>query len=183
MMNPQKQELLLDFARVFGHEQRVRLAAVLMDSACSTYDITNRFGWKTQTALEHIAALRSLGLVTATEDGRYHFDAKALYRLNHTLLSREDVPTPIDDWADENERKILRPFFSGQQIISLPTDPKKFSLLLRWLVTNFEVGVHYTEKQINEIITRHHEDYATLRREMINEMLMKRDHGIYWRIG
>ncbi|MHB1630128.1 MAG: DUF2087 domain-containing protein [Bacilli bacterium] len=36
--------------------------------------------------------------------------------------------------------------------------------------------------EVNEIIGRHHPDFATLRRELIGNGLMEREHGVYWRI-
>ena len=35
---------------------------------------------------------------------------------------------------------------------------------------------------MNEIIGRHHSDYATLRRELIGYQLMERENGFYWRL-
>jgi hypothetical protein len=182
-MNPQRHETLLNFFRVFGNEQRLRLAVSLMDASLSTREIAERFDWKEQAALENVAALRSLGLVKVLDDNRYQFDVKALYALNQELLSRTNFPSPIDGWEDEATRKILRPYFEGEQILKLPENPKKFRLLLDWLVTNFEVEKRYSEKEINMIIKRFHEDSATLRRAMVDSGLMERDHGIYWRVS
>jgi hypothetical protein len=41
--------------------------------------------------------------------------------------------------------------------------------------------VRYPEARINELIKRHHPDFATLRRELIGQGLMEREAGIYWR--
>ena len=40
----------------------------------------------------------------------------------------------------------------------------------------------YDEKEVNLIIAAYHDDFCTLRREMIMEGLMARDHQIYWRM-
>lgn len=182
-MNPQRHETLLNFFRVLGNEQRLRLAVTLMDAPHSTREIAERFNWKEHDALENVAALRSLGLVRPVEEGRYQFDVKALYALNEELLSRSNLPSPIDAWGDEESRKTLRPYFDGEEIVNLPTHPKKFTLLLDWLVTNFAYDVNYSEKEVNIIIKRYHADSATLRRAMIDTGLMQRDHGVYWRVS
>jgi hypothetical protein len=49
-------------------------------------------------------------------------------------------------------------------------------------VDKFDYGVQYPEKQVNEIIKRHHPDYALLRREMVDYGYMKREKGVYWRV-
>jgi hypothetical protein len=35
---------------------------------------------------------------------------------------------------------------------------------------------------VNEIIGRHHPDFATLRRELIGANLLAREAGVYWRL-
>jgi hypothetical protein len=40
----------------------------------------------------------------------------------------------------------------------------------------------YPEREVNEIISRHHPDYASLRRALVDHGLMARDAGTYWRL-
>jgi len=51
------------------------------------------------------------------------------------------------------------------------------------VVKAFEPDVRYSEQRVNEILTRFHEDIATLRRELVGYGLMNRDGGgrEYWR--
>jgi hypothetical protein len=49
-------------------------------------------------------------------------------------------------------------------------------------VEQFEWDRRYSEKEVNEIIGRIHEDYATLRRELIDSRRLAREREIYWRI-
>ncbi|MBE6541248.1 MAG: DUF2087 domain-containing protein, partial [Ruminococcaceae bacterium] len=46
----------------------------------------------------------------------------------------------------------------------------------------FETDREYSEKEVNEIILRYHEDFCTIRREMIAFGMMTRDHEIYKRV-
>jgi hypothetical protein len=41
----------------------------------------------------------------------------------------------------------------------------------------------YTEKQVNGILKRYHDDTATLRRELVENQLMAREAGRYWRLS
>ncbi|WP_345325138.1 DUF2087 domain-containing protein [Candidatus Villigracilis proximus] len=47
----------------------------------------------------------------------------------------------------------------------------------------FEINKKYSEKKVNEILSRYHEDTASLRRELVGYGLMKREGGggDYWR--
>lgn len=60
---------------------------------------------------------------------------------------------------------------------------KKYEIL-SYLSTKFEVGVYYTEKQVNEIINQWHTfgDFFLLRRELVDKKLIYRtdDGSKYW---
>ncbi|MDR0898229.1 MAG: DUF2087 domain-containing protein [Oscillospiraceae bacterium] len=82
---------------------------------------------------------------------------------------------------DHNFReKVLATFVVDGRLKALPVKQKKRRVILEWLVGMFEPGVRYPEKAVNEMILPHHEDFCTLRREMIELGLMKRAEGIYW---
>ncbi len=184
-MTQETYQTLLTFFKVMGNTYRVRIAAALMVQAHTAVELGEMLDLKQATVLEHIAALRELGLVAAqpsTSNMRYSFDQKALQALNKALLSRESLPTPVDTIGDVQTRKVLRNMFEGDRLIMLPANPRKLRLLVEWLVTCFEESTRYSEQQVNAIIMRYHEDYATLRRAMIEEGLMQREHGVYWRI-
>lgn len=70
-----------------------------------------------------------------------------------------------------------------ERLVSIPVQRKKRMAILRWLVEDFRPGTRYPESEVNRIITRRHPDFATLRRYLVDEELMQRQHGIYWRTG
>ena len=55
--------------------------------------------------------------------------------------------------------------------------------VLRYLVQAFELNKRYSEKKVNEVLGKYHEDVASLRRELVGSGLMKREGGggEYWR--
>jgi hypothetical protein len=58
---------------------------------------------------------------------------------------------------------------------------KKQRIILRRLAQEFEPGVHYTEKQVNEILKQFHPDFATLRRYLVDNRMPAGDTRLYWR--
>ena len=54
-------------------------------------------------------------------------------------------------------------------------------VLLISATLTLEPGRRYAEAEVNEIIGRYHEDYCTLRRELIMARLLEREQGVYWR--
>ncbi|MDF5725661.1 MAG: DUF2087 domain-containing protein [Rhizonema sp. PD37] len=60
----------------------------------------------------------------------------------------------------------------------------KQRLVLEYLALKFEVGITYTEKEVNTLLNQHHlfGDPALLRRELFENGLIdrKRDGSAYW---
>jgi hypothetical protein len=72
---------------------------------------------------------------------------------------------------------------AADRLVGIPAQRKKRLAILRWLVEDFQPGSRYPEAEVNRIISRHHPDFATLRRYLVDEELMQRRQGIYWRTG
>ena len=47
----------------------------------------------------------------------------------------------------------------------------------------FEVGVRYPEREVNALLAVWHPDTAALRRYLVDEGLLTREAGLYWRSG
>ncbi len=49
---------------------------------------------------------------------------------------------------------------------------------------SFEIGRHYTEKEVSETLSRFNEDFALLRRDLVDYKMMAREGGgrDYWRV-
>jgi hypothetical protein len=50
------------------------------------------------------------------------------------------------------------------------------------LASRFEPGRSYDEKEVNAILAGDAPDHATLRRHLVDEGFLRRDHGTYWRV-
>lgn len=89
-------------------------------------------------------------------------------RYNITDKEREDVIK-----AHINENGSLR---------SYPVKEKKKIIVLKEIVKNFSKEKTYSEKEVNRILARIYEDYATLRRSLIEYGFFERtnDCSSYW---
>ena len=94
--------------------------------------------------------------------------------LNKELFSPEQIVLLDQSIEGGNawERKVLSTFVKGEHLTKIPGTLKKRLVILRWLVNKFELGVRDPEREINQMIKRHHPDCATLRRELIGNKLM-----------
>lgn len=69
------------------------------------------------------------------------------------------------------------------RLTAIPVQRKKRLAVLRWLVEDFQLGRLYAEAEVNRAIARRHPDFASLRRFLVDEELMQRRRGVYWRTG
>ena len=69
------------------------------------------------------------------------------------------------------------------RIVTMPAKRSRRLLLLDHVAQMFEVGVRYKEGEVNLKLRNLHEDYAALRRYLVDEGFLSREHGEYWRSG
>ena len=75
--------------------------------------------------------------------------------------------------------KVKRVFWRDGLIVALPSQLKKRKVLLDLLLEDFEPGRSYTEQEVNFMILDHYDDYCTIRREMVEMGLLRREKGLY----
>jgi predicted transcriptional regulator len=180
--------VVLQFFRALADASRLRLLGVLAERECSVEELASLLGLKSPTVSHHLGKLKELGLVRMRQEGTTHLyalDEAALRALSRDVLTPEKMRSLADDVAGEAwERKVLRDFFEGERLKEIPAVRKKREIVLRWLANRFDPEVRYSEREVNEILKRHHPDTATLRRELVAERhgLLRRERGVYWRV-
>jgi hypothetical protein len=179
-------EETLRYLKAMAHASRLRLLGILAGGEHSVRDLAEMLSLKEPTVSHHLALMHEAGLVTMQAVGTTHLytlDHAALQRLSRELLSPARVAAlGAEAEGDAFERKVLKTFLDGERLVKIPEQRKKRQVILRWLVERFERDARYHERELNAIIKRHHEDTATLRRELIIEGLMRREADVYWRV-
>ena len=185
-MEDEKFQTVLRFLKVLADESRLKMLGLLADQEWSVGDLAKVLRLKEPTVSHHLAKMHELGLVGVRAEGTsrfYRLNGETLQKLHKELLAPEKVTSFADDMeGDVWERKVLRNFFEGERLKQIPVNLKQFLVVLKWLTNQFEEGVHYPERQVNEILKRFHPDSATLRRGMIDYGFMERKSGVYWRL-
>ena len=182
-------QTLLRFFNALANENRLKILGILANRECSAEELATLLDLKAPTVSHHLSKLKELGLIGMRLDGNDHLhrlnldSLQAMSREVFSSFTSEKVATLGDDVEyDAWERKVLSNFLEGGRIKAVPIGYKKRLVVLKWLVNHFKEGVRYKETEVNEIIEEHYPDYCTLRREFINNGLMKRENGAYWRI-
>ena len=92
-------------------------------------------------------------------------------------------PATFAEIEDPALRKVLRSYLVGGRLPVMPRPGIKRRLLLGYLATAFEPGVYYSEAEVNATVRVWHPDVAALRRYLVDEGLLARENGEYWRSG
>ena len=177
--------MLVRLLKALADETRLRLLGLLAARERSVEELTALLALKAPTVSHHLAMLKELHLVDMRAEGNTHLYAlntATLRMLNRDLFTPEHMASFVADAPEDAwERKVLSDFFTGERLKEIPASRKKRSVILRWLAGRFERTRSYTEAEVNVILKKHHEDVASLRRELIGEQLMRREGGVYWR--
>jgi RimJ/RimL family protein N-acetyltransferase len=169
-----------DFARLCLDPVRLAALGRSAEGGLTPEELVAAMDVSRRTALETIAALRLAGITD--EDGHLLIDA--LREVAGTLPKPEDASPTITEGAwTASETKVLKAYFSGERLVEIPTQRRKRLVILERLAQDFDPGVRYDETEVSRRLKHYHPDYAALRRYLVEESLMTRAEGVYWRTG
>ena len=81
------------------------------------------------------------------------------------------------------QASVLRAFLREGRLVSIPTVRSKRLVVLDHIARVFDIGVRYPEREVDALLRAFHDDYAALRRYLVDEGFLARDHAEYWRSG
>ena len=145
--------------------------------------------------IEEVAELSGLPLKDVALAARRLARAGLVHRDGHALALHTDrfgaaaraaaqalpPPEPLSD--DPAQDAVLSAFVRNGRLTSIPAQRSKRLVVLDHLVRVFEPGIRYPEREVNALLAVWHPDVAALRRYLVDEGLLTRDAGVYWRSG
>ena len=149
--------------------------------------LAERLGLTPPTISFHLKKLADAGAVKSYKTQYYTMYAleKSVFMTSILdLIQEKSDDAELQKQRDEAYRKkVIDTFFEYGKLKSIPTQKKKERIILEEIVKSFEPGRCYTEREVNIILADFHDDFCTLRRDMIGERLLARDHQVYWRVN
>ncbi|OGN96996.1 MAG: hypothetical protein A2Z71_07460 [Chloroflexi bacterium RBG_13_50_21] len=174
------QDELLNFMKSLADAERLKIAGLISADALSQAQIAERLEMNPADVKHQLEQLIAAGLAHK-EGSLYRLNSQAFEKLTRQVLAQSHPPAPVFD-GDEFEVKTLRAYIAPDGTLkTIPTQHKKLIVILHHLVKNFEPGVKYPESQVNQILRHFNEDTAALRRYLVDNKLMLREKGMYWR--
>ncbi len=179
---------LVAIFKALADTSRLKIVGLLAQQPYTVEQLAAMLELKPPTISHHLAKLAEVGLVSARAQGYYNIyqlEKNALTENMQRIFSSEQIAAVTADVdMDAFERKVVNDFSTPEgRLKTIPAQRKKLEAILRHVVKAFEPGVRYSEKQVNETLSRFHADTASLRRELVGSKLMQREGGggDYWR--
>lgn len=81
------------------------------------------------------------------------------------------------------EYNISELYFKGNKLMNFPSKESKKRMVIEYISEHFVKDGRYTEKEINEILKDIFEDYALIRRYLVDYKFVNRtkDGSLYWK--
>jgi hypothetical protein len=158
---------------------RMRVFAAVVLGARTPAEAARLAELPVRTVTAAVRRLTEGGLVSAV-DGELSAQVGAF---KDVLMeyARQKEPEPLD--PDRLRAAVLRAFIVEGRLVSIPAAQGKRRVILEHVAQAFEPGVRYREREVNAVLRAWHPDYASLRRYLVDEALLAREAGEYWRIG
>lgn len=176
----------LEIFKCLSDNSRLKIINSLMTESMYVELLAERLGLSTSTISFHLKKLMDANIVSCKKEQYY-----TIYSLNEEILTMNLKDLIKDDRNEEEildqreeryREKVIDSFFKYNKLKNLPVQKKKKQIVLEKIVESFEKDRTYTEKEVNLIIADFHDDFCTIRRDLIGFNLMERRDGIYKRI-
>ena len=147
--------------------------------------LAERLGLTAPTISFHLKKLSDAGAVTARKNQYY-----MMYSLNkeifqtsilEILLQESDEAQKQEQRDADYRQRVIDAFFEYGKLKSIPSQLKKERIVLEVIADAFDFDRMYSEREVNIIIADFHDDFCTIRRDMVSEGLLCRNGMEYWR--
>ena len=182
---------LLAALKALSDASRLRIVGLLAEGRTMTVEqLAASLGLTPGTVVHHLKRLRDAGLVESRPRLPYVDYSLRIGRLGeigaelHRMEREQEGDTAErigrPEWASAEEGRVLRSFFEGDRLVSIPAQHSKRLTVLRYLAENvFERKRKYPEKEVNQLLAVRHPDAASLRRYLVDEGFMSRKSSVY----
>ncbi len=168
---------------LLAEESRLKVVAAIALGAATEADVTAAADLSPKAVRKALDRLIRGGIVEAAGDGRLRVVTERFKEAAQRAAAQRPQSTPEDLGATADQAQVLRNYLVDGRLTQIPAARSKRLVVLDFLAGQFEPGRVYPEDQVNYTLGRFHPDYAALRRYLVEEELLERREGFYWRMG
>lgn len=163
---------------LLAEPDRMRIFAAVVLGATTVAEIAIRTGFGLREVVSGVRRLVDGGLLA---DGPSGLSPRTE---PFAEVARERAAPPAEPLDPDRVRaSVLAAFMADGRLKALPTAWSKRRIVLEHIASTFEPGVRYPQREVDAILRAWHDDHVTLRRSLVDEDLLARESGVYWRVG
>jgi hypothetical protein len=179
---------VVNYHKALADPTRIKILILLAERELNGQILAEKLCVTPATITHHAAKLRAASLINERRDKNTiyfslnHYFIKNNASATENLIYRKDKGglAILEDEQKRLKESVIKNFFTNEgKLKSMPVQLKKKLIVLELLVSKFEKGRKYNEREINEFIKNFHGDFATIRREFIMHQFMFRENQIY----
>lgn len=162
---------------------RLAVAGLVAAGPRTVDEVVAATGAPRRAVLEALGTLVGHGVADRHDGETFTLVPEALQAVARTLPSPPPAAERLGYGMTADEREVIGRFFEGERLVRLPVQASKRRVVLDRLALEFEPGRRYREAEVNDVLRVFDDDYTTLRRALVDEQLLDRADGWYWRSG
>lgn len=179
------EEQALKLFKGLADRSRLQILKSLLEEDMYVERLAQRLELTPATVSFHLKKLMEAGAVSSRREQYY-----TMYSINKEVFQcriLDILGEKSSDAQRQQERearyrqRVLDSFFEYGRLKSIPAQRKKERICLEEIAKELELGRPYPERELNQVLLRFHQDYCTLRRDMISEGILRREEGLYTR--
>lgn len=179
------EEQALKLFKGLADRSRLQILKSLLEEDMYVERLAQRLELTPATVSFHLKKLMDVGAVSSRREQYY-----TMYSINKEVFQcriLDILGEKSSDAQRQQERearyrqRVLDSFFEYGRLKSIPAQRKKERICLEEIAKELELGRPYPERELNQVLLRFHQDYCTLRRDMISEGILRREEGLYTR--
>ena len=180
------EEQALKLFKGLADRSRLQILKSLLEEDMYVERLAQRLELTPATVSFHLKKLMDAGAVSSRREQYY-----TMYSINKEVFQcriLDILGEKSSDAQRQQERearyrqRVLDSFFEYGRLKAIPAQRKKERICLEEIAKELELGRPYPERELNQVLLRFHQDYCTLRRDMIREGILRREEGLYTRL-
>lgn len=156
----------LEILKVLADESRLKIIGILLKKDSYSEYLAYKLNLSTPTVTYHMNKLKKAGIVKATKIQHY-----IIYSLNYDIMNMSiealiKSATTVDD-SRTYEEKVIESFFEYGKLKQIPAQQKKREIVMAYIASKFELNKIYSELEVVATLLKIHDDYITIKRDLI----------------
>ena len=169
--------------KCLADKSRLQILKSLLIEDMYVERLAERLNLTAATISFHLKKLEDANAVASRKEQYYTMYSikKDVFMQNIMDIIKEES-TELDAQKEREEKyrkKVISSFFEYGKLKSIPAQRKKERIVLEEIAKAFDSNRIYSEREINIIIADYHDDFCTIRRDMISENILVRENATY----